>query len=109
RCIGFGFGCRQLDDDLRAAFGPISGDDVSTVVFDDAVAGAEAESGAVAHRLGGVKGIEDARQVFDAWPAVAEFQYDVAVFGTSAGADGAAAGAFKRVHAVVQDVHANFQ
>src|SRR5438876_11471321 len=81
RRIGFGFGSRQFDDDLRAAFGPIGGHNAASVVLDDAVAGAEPESGAVAHRLGGVERIEDARQVFDTGPAVVECQHYLSILG----------------------------
>src|ERR1017187_8167789 len=65
----------HLDD--SAAIGCIVGGDVATMFFHNPVANAKPESGAFAHALGSVEGIEDALGIFDSSAIVGELRANV--------------------------------
>src|SRR5215469_5039100 len=55
----------KKNGEVRAAFEAVAAGDVAVVLADDAVAGAETQTGSLPDGLGGEKGFEDALRVAD--------------------------------------------
>ena len=97
-------GCRNSDDEERAAFGLVLAGDVAVVILDHSIDSAEAEAGAFADRLGGVEGIEHALRFANAGAGIGELQHDIVALVLGGNFQGSTAGFFQSVHGVLDDL-----
>ena len=76
--------CQQTDfnrrSSCRSGLLPVARHDFSAMFLDDPVADAQPQAGALAHRLGGIEGIENSAGVLDSRTAVIELHAHVSVF-----------------------------
>src|SRR5208283_4273806 len=88
-----------------AARRPILDSNCSAMFGDDAIADAESEPGALPDRLGGVEGVENARRVFYAGPAIRKFDEELPAFHSCPHPQVALCAFFQdRVHGVIDEV-----
>src|SRR5215467_2282718 len=67
---------RQLDQETGAALFAVSTADFSAMLLNDSVAHAQSQPGALSHRAGSVKGIENPAWVLHSWPVVGKLDVD---------------------------------
>src|SRR5215467_5572890 len=103
------FSAGQANEELGAAFGLVATGDVTPVVLNDTVDGAEAEAGAPANRLGGVEGIENPLRVAQARTRIGEAQPGFAVLTPGGNFEQSAARFGERVHGVLNDFDENLE
>src|SRR5689334_8140423 len=98
----------QANLENRATLGTIAGNNISAMLFDDAVADAQPEAGSLPNALGGVEGVENLLGILNTGPRIMEFGADKLVFAVDLHLQHATGAALDhRIECIVDNVEKN--